>query len=163
TRMRLRRGAEVKVAAAGRVLFVFMPRHGREPCRNLSPKPEHWMITMPPGPRSIGELLRTVAPDRRKLVEAARRRILSVIPTAVEKLRPGWGLIGYNAPAYFAFIVPGPGDVRIGFEWGVSLPDPAALLEGDGRQVRYVTIRSARDLRRAAVAELLRAAASRLP
>jgi hypothetical protein len=112
-------------------------------------------------PETIGELLRGLDPRRRKLVEAARRRIRLVVPTAVERLRPGWGLIGYNAPGYFAFVVPGPGDVRIGFERGVSLPEPAALLEGQGRQIRYVTIPSAARLRSAALAELLRVAASR--
>ncbi len=87
---------------------------------------------------------------------------ISSVSSAAEKLRPGWGLIGYNAPTYFAFILPGPHDVQIGFERGISLADPAHLLEGDSRQVRYVPLRSASDLRKAALAELLRAAASRL-
>lgn len=116
---------------------------------------------MLPRPRTIAELLEPLSPERRKLVDAARRRVLAVVPTAIERLRPGWGLIGYNAPGYFAFIVPGPGELKIGFERGVTLPDEARLLEGDGRQVRYVTIRSARQLRSEALAELLRIAASR--
>jgi len=76
---------------------------------------------------------------------------------------PGWGLIGYNAPAYFAFIAPGRDDVRIGFEWGVMLSDPDRLLEGRGSQVRYVTIRSVRVLQSRALAELLRSAAAIRP
>ena len=112
---------------------------------------------------SIDELLSTCTPRARRLTEAARRRILRVVPEAVEKLRPGWGLIGYNAPAYFAFIAPGRDAVRIGFEWGVMLSDPNRLLEGGGSQVRYVTVRSSRDLGSLAVAELLRAAAAIRP
>ena len=50
--------------------------------------------------------------------------------------------------------------MRIGFEWGVALPDPAGLLEGGGKQVRYVTIRKTQDLQRQALAELLIVAAA---
>lgn len=113
--------------------------------------------------RSIDELLASSTPRLRRLAEAARKRIVAVVPRATEKLRPGWGLIGYNAPAYFAFIVTGQDQLRIGFEWGVMLADDARLLEGNGSQVRYVTIRTARDLRAPALAELLRAAAAIRP
>ena len=67
-------------------------------------------------------------PQARELAEAARRRFLEVVPDATVRLRPGWGLIGYNAPAYFAFIVP------------------------HEEQVRYVTIRSMEDPGRLALA-----------
>jgi hypothetical protein len=112
---------------------------------------------------SIEELLAACPPATRRLAMAARRQILRVVPQAIEKLRPGWGLIGYNAPAYFAFIAPGPDGVRIGFEWGVMLADPARLLEGTGSQVRYVAIRSTRDLATPAFADLLRGAAAIRP
>ena len=112
---------------------------------------------------SIEDLLAACSPATRRLAAAARRRILHVVPGSVEKLRPGWGLIGYNAPAYFAFIAPGPDGLRIGFEWGVMLSDPTQLLEGTGSQVRYVPIGSARDLASPAFAELLREAAAIRP
>lgn len=82
-----------------------------------------------------------------------------MVPGVTEKLRSGWGLIGYNAPAYFAFIVPERDKLRIGFEWGVMLPDPNRLLEGTASHVRYVTIRTARGVAAPALANLLRAAA----
>ena len=109
---------------------------------------------------SIDELLAMSDPAVRRLANDARKRIMSVVPHATERLRAGWGLIGYNAPAYFAFIVPDEDAVRIGFEWGVALPDPTGLLESDGKQVRYVTVREAQDLRLPALAELLIAAAA---
>lgn len=118
---------------------------------------------MPFRPRTIDELLSICTPKTRRLVESARARIQSIVPGATEKLRPGWGLIGYNAPAYFAFIVPERDALRIGFEWGVMLSDPRGLLEGTGSQVRYVTIRTARDLAAPPLAELLRAAATIRP
>jgi hypothetical protein len=112
---------------------------------------------------SIDELLSACEPGVRRLANAARKRISTVVPHATEKLRPGWGLIGYNAPAYFAFIAPARDHVRIGFEWGVMLADPQRILEGSGSQVRHVTIRTAGDLRAPALAELIRAAASIRP
>ena len=94
---------------------------------------------------SIEGLLAACEPKVRRVAGAARKRILGIVPDATEKLRRGWGLIGYSAPAYFAFIAPGPDEVRIGFEWGVMLPDPKRLLEGSGSQVRHVTIRTTKD------------------
>lgn len=114
-------------------------------------------------PRTLEELLSICTPRTRRLVESARARIQRVVPGATEKLRPGWGLIGYNAPAYFAFIVPERDALRIGFEWGVMLSDPRGLLEGTGNQVRYVTIRKTKDLAAPALSELLRAAAAVRP
>jgi hypothetical protein len=98
-----------------------------------------------------------------KLSEAARQVILRTVPDAVEKLRPGWQLIGYNAPRYFAFIAPKVDYVMLGFEWGVMLPNLDGLLEGGGSQVRFIAVRSAEVLRSQAVAELIRAAATLPP
>lgn len=111
-----------------------------------------------PRPTSIAELLAGCDPEVRRVAEATRKYIMRAVPQAIEKLRGGWGLIGYNAPAYFAFIDVSRGHVRIGFEWGVLLPDPEHLLQGSGTQVRYVQIESARDLR-PALTDLLREAA----
>jgi hypothetical protein len=108
---------------------------------------------------SVEELLDRCAPPVRRLVQAARRRVLSAVPGATERLRAGWGLLGYDAPRYFAFVAPMPDHVRIGFERGVLLRDPAGLLEGQGVQVRHVVVRRASELRNPALAALLREAA----
>ena len=36
----------------------------------------------------------------------------------------------------------------LGFEYGTMLSDPQRVLEGSGTQVRYVTIRSQKDIRK---------------
>jgi hypothetical protein len=108
---------------------------------------------------SVEELLARCSPAVRRLVEAARRRVLSAVPGATERLRAGWGLLGYDAPRYFAFVAPMPDHVRIGFERGVLLRDPAGLLEGNGVQVRHVVVRRASELRNPALTALLREAA----
>ncbi|MGC4000104.1 MAG: DUF1801 domain-containing protein [Anaeromyxobacter sp.] len=108
---------------------------------------------------SIDDLLARQTPAVAALVQAARRRVQEVVPEAAERLRAGWGIIGYDAPRYFAFVAPAKDHVRIGFERGVLLDDPAGLLQGEGTQVRHVEIRAARQLRSAALAALLRQAA----
>ncbi len=118
---------------------------------------------MPLKATTIEALVSAQEPRVQALLEAARRRIQSAVPRATEKLRPGWGLIGYNAPAYFAFIAPSERSVRIGFEWGVLLRDKEGLLEGSGSQVRYFAVHEIADLRRPALVELLREAADIVP
>lgn len=108
---------------------------------------------------SVQELLDRCTPAVRRLVSASRRRILAAVPGATERLRAGWGILGYDAPRYFAFVAPMKDHVRIGFERGVLLPDPAGLLEGNGTQVRHVVVRRVGELRNPALAALLREAA----
>ena len=69
----------------------------------------------------------------------------------------------YNAPAYFAFLTLERDQLRIGFEWGVLLTNHAGLLEGSGRQVRYVAVSSIADLDRPALKALLFEAAALVP
>jgi uncharacterized protein DUF1801 len=111
----------------------------------------------------VGEFLGGLEPASRRLAEAARERILSTVPHATERVRPGWRLIGYNAPKYFAFISVERDHVRIGFEWGVMLTNHSGLLQGAGAQVRYVPIHSVSDLKPAALRELLSSAAAIVP
>jgi hypothetical protein len=111
----------------------------------------------------VEDFLRGFTPSVRELAEEARKQILSVVPHATERVRLGWRLIGYNAPAYFAFISFEREHVRIGFEWGILLPNDSGLLEGTGSQVRYVTIRSPANLGSAGLIVLLQSAAAIVP
>lgn len=73
--------------------------------------------------------------------------VVEAVPDAVERVRPGWRLIGFDVPAgrrtrYFAFVAPEPEHVHLGFEYGVWMADPRGLLRGahlNLRKVRYVT------------------------
>ena len=44
--------------------------------------------------------------------------------------------------------IPYEDHIKIYFEHGIRLPDPHGVLEGDGRQTRYVRVQSAKDVRR---------------
>ena len=84
----------------------------------------------------------------REISEQLRVIIRFVVPAAIEAVRPGWRLIGYDVPAgkkttYFAYVAPETEHAHLGFEHGASMDDPDGLLVGEGitRQVRWLTFR----------------------
>jgi hypothetical protein len=87
------------------------------------------------------------SPEIRDLAERLRSVVIQAVPEAVERVRTGWRLIGYDVPAgrrsrYFAFVAPEPEHVHLGFEYGVWMTDPDALLRGAHlklKKVRFVT------------------------
>ena len=102
------------------------------------------METVPP------EILLDGFPDSiRGIGERLRRLVGDAVPDAIERVRPGWGLIGYDVPdpgrpgrsAYFAYVAPERHHIHLGFEHGHLMLDPAGALEGEGitRQVRWLT------------------------
>ncbi len=103
----------------------------------------------------------------RESAEVLRAVVRRAVPDAVERVRPGWRLIGYDLPVgrrsvYFAFVAPEPIHVHLGFEHGVFMADPDRLLEGAHlrlRKVRFVTFRPGDTIPEPALVELTREAA----
>lgn len=60
--------------------------------------------------------------------------------------------------AAFAYVDAFRAHVNVGFFHGVSLDDPACLLEGSGKRMRHVKLRWGRQADTAALAELITAA-----
>ena len=110
------------------------------------------------------QILEGHAPQIRALAERLRRIILDTVPNSVEVAYPVWRGIGYRHPksGYFCGIFPQKNGVKLGFEYGVLLPDPDGLLEGSGKQVRYLVFKEAKEIRVGATKKLIRAAI-RLP
>lgn len=97
-------------------------------------------------------------------VHRLRRLVQEAVPEAVEAVVPGWKLIGYRVPLgkktlYFAYVAPQAGQVRLGFEYGVLLSDPAGLLTGSGSQVRQVDVKPGDALPERELQQLIRDAA----
>ncbi len=105
--------------------------------------------------------------DIRRTADLLRSVVRLAIPDAMERVRPGWRLIGYDVPfgrrtAYFAYVAPEPAHVHLGFEYGAWMADPDALLEGAHlrlRKVRFVTFRPGDDVPVGRLVELTREAA----
>ena len=89
------------------------------------------------------------AAEIREVAERLRTVVHDAVPEAIERVRSGWRLIGYDIPVgrrtrYFAFVAPEPEHVHLGFEYGIWMADPDGLLLGahlDLRKVRFVTYR----------------------
>ena len=95
--------------------------------------PEILLADYPASIAAIGRQLRTI--------------VLDAYPEAIERVRPGWRLIGYDLPTdrrrtvYVAGIWPQVEHVHLFFQHGRAMRDPAGILEGAGitKQVRWLT------------------------
>jgi hypothetical protein len=112
------------------------------------------------GTTSVQDILVDHAPPVRLLVERLRGIILQTVPEATESANPVWHSISYRHPrgGYFCGIFPFQDRVDLAFEFGVLLPDPVGLLEGNGKQVRYLRIKDDEEIPGPALRALLQAA-----
>lgn len=115
--------------------------------------------------QSVDDYLQQFPEHIRLLAEKVRGLILKAVPDVMERVYPGWKIIGYRAPlgkysVYIGFLAPFQDRVVLGFEYGVLLSDPDSVLEGSGTQVRQVTIRSVKEIRKSILMPLLLQAVS---
>ena len=89
-------------------------------------------------------------PDEiRTLAETLRAVVRRAAPDAIERVRLGWRLIGYDLPVgrrtvYFAWVAPEQIHVHLGWQHGTFLSDPERMLEGAHlrlKKVRFTTFR----------------------
>jgi len=112
---------------------------------------------------TFAELLAGVDPDLAAIARRLRAVIRAVDVNTVETVR-----LGDNAATYgvgpkkmtdgYAYIMPMRGYVNLGFYQGALLADPKRLLEGTGKGLRHLKIRSRTDADRPAVRSLVAAA-----
>ena len=107
--------------------------------------------------------LEKLTPEVQALVQELRPLIKDVLPDASERVHMGWKVIQYATTTsmrdMIVALVPQRGYVNLEFADGVDLPDGAQLLEGTGKRLRHVKIRSAKDVQSQEVRDLLQAAA----
>lgn len=110
------------------------------------------------------KLLVTNKPEAQALALDLRRLIRKLLPKAQEKIYRGWGVADYGFGASgrgFITIGPQKGYVNLYFMDGVDLDDPDGLLEGTGKRLRHVSIRTPADLKKRSLHTLVRQAARR--
>lgn len=103
-------------------------------------------------------------PTTQALAQRLRELIKQTVPNCIEKVYPGWRLLGYrvlikNKSHYFCFIAPLPDGVVLGFEYGIFISDPEGLLQGEGKQVRQLTVKSQKGIRPRKFAAFIKEAA----
>ena len=112
---------------------------------------------------TFGELVSGVEPNLAAIARRLRAIIRAVDGITVETVR-----LGDNAATYgvgprkmtdgYAYIMPKRGYINLGFYQGAMLSDPAGLLEGTGKGLRHVKIRSLADANRPPVRALIKQA-----
>ena len=117
----------------------------------IDPVPPEALLAAYPEPmRRIGEDLRALVRD--------------AMPDAIERVRTGWRVLGYDVPvgrrsAYFCWIMPEAVHVHLGFVYGVLMEDPDRLLEGRIPRARWVTFRPGEPIDAPTLVRLVREAA----
>lgn len=94
---------------------------------------------------TVEQFLAAFPAEVQAIAEQLRQLIKQTIPNTSEAVYPGWKLIGYREQdgrrsRYFCCVAPFADRVMLGFEYGVLMAENP-LLEGNGKQMRYVTLR----------------------
>jgi hypothetical protein len=86
-----------------------------------------------------------------EIASALRKLIALKYPGVIEVVWKQQKIIGYGIgpkkmSEHFTYIAPFKNHVNLGFYYGVELPDPHQLLEGTGKKLRHVKVRSLNDI-----------------
>jgi hypothetical protein len=92
------------------------------------------------------------------VAEGLRRLVKKSVNGSTESVNP-WGIPAFESNGPMCFFMVGKNHVTFGFLRGTSLPDPEKLLEGTGKNLRHVKLRTVEDLQRPGVKNLIVAAA----
>lgn len=107
------------------------------------PKPD-------PASATFDELLASAEAESAQIARRLREIIFDVDPDSVEVIYLGYDSASYgigpkkNSEAY-CYIMPQKDRVNLGFYYGVALSDPEEMLEGTGKMLRHVKIRTLED------------------
>jgi hypothetical protein len=115
---------------------------------------------------TFDELLAGVEPGLAAIARRLRAMIRAVDVNTVETVRLGdhaatYGVGPKKMTDGYAYIMPMRGYINLGFYQGALLPDPKRLLEGTGKGLRHVKIRSLPEANRPSVRALVAAALAR--
>jgi hypothetical protein len=114
---------------------------------------------------TFDDILAAAKPELRSVCKALRSLIASSDNGFVEVVWPkqkiaSFGVGPKKMTEHYAYIAVQPSHVNLGFYHGMSLPDPAGLLEGTGKELRHLKLRHVSEAKGPSVVALLRAAIS---
>ena len=112
--------------------------------------------------RTLDALLERYPTQVQELARAARSMILETLPDVEEEVDGSAPVIGYGygtgyQGAVCTLLLSKTG-IKLGLSHGASLPDPDRLLGGSGKVHKFVPVSNSRDLRKAGLRKLLKAA-----
>ena len=113
----------------------------------------------------VEQFFKKYEPDVRDIALKLREVVLKTVPDATEKLYTGWSNVGYShgsgMKSQFCAIAPMKDRVNFYFMRGIDLPDPKAMLEGTGKGMRHVKVRTLKEANSRALKTLVKEAAAR--
>jgi hypothetical protein len=92
-------------------------------------------------PKAIDAYVAQRNPALKGVVTAVRRLVKKTVPAAAEAVNQ-WGIPVFELNGTLCFLMVAKQHVSLGFSQGTSLPDPAKLLEGTGKNIRHVKLRT---------------------
>src|SRR5712664_282593 len=96
--------------------------------------------------------------ELRKVVRGLRSFVKKCVPGTNETVN-AWGIPTFERKDPFCFFMVGKNHVTFGFHSGTSLDDPQGLLEGTGKNIRHVKLRTLDDVEQSGLKNLVQAAA----
>ena len=95
-----------------------------------------------------------------EIARRLRQLIVDVYPDVVEVPWPKQRIIGYGVgpkkmTEHFCYIAAYKKHVNLGFYRGAALPDPEGLMEGTGKELRHVKVRSVDEAERPSLKQLV--------
>lgn len=114
---------------------------------------------------NFSDILAVADKAARPICIRLRAVILSAHKNALEVVWPKLGIASFGVgprkmTEHYAYIGVHRSHINLGFYHGAMLPDPSGLLEGTGKKLRHVKIRSRESVELRAIKELLKAAVS---
>jgi len=104
--------------------------------------------------QTIDESLKDHPARLQALAHDLRQLVKTQVPQAKESVN-AWGIPTFSLVGSFAFFLIAKSHLSLGFALGTSLKDPHHLLEGTGKNLRHVKIRTPEDLSQPGLAELI--------
>jgi len=109
--------------------------------------------------KEVSEYINSFPDDKKEIVIALRSIILAVDPSLNESLK--WKQPVYSKKRDICYIFPIGGHVNLGFYRALELKDPKRLLEGTGKNMRHMKIKSMMDIDKEYLWELISDAISK--
>ena len=117
---------------------------------------------------TFADVFSAAVPEVQAIANEARKIIADLLPVVTEvpwarQRTVGYGVGPKKMTEHFCYLAPQTTYLNIGFFYGVELDDPQGLLEGTGKLLRHIKVRSLESLRAPAVHALLTQASTHLP
>lgn len=113
----------------------------------------------------LASFIKKFEPGTARLIRDCRREMRRLLPAATELVYDNYNffVIGYSATERpsdcIVSIAAAANGVGLSFYWGAHLPDPTHMLQGAGKQNRFIRVPDVKVLRMPEVIRLVKAAA----